>query len=53
MHAFDTDIRAEREEAILLLQQTTVIAESTGLRSEHSYDVPDAVELGAGTKSQM
>jgi hypothetical protein len=53
MHTFDTDIRAEREEPILLLQQTTVIAESTGLGSEHGHDVSDAVEFGAGTKSQM
>jgi hypothetical protein len=53
MHAFDTDIGAERQESILLLQQTTVITESTGLRPEYADDVPDAVELRTRTQSQM
>jgi hypothetical protein len=53
MHAFDTDIGAERQESIPLLHQTTVIAESIGLRPEYADDVPDAVELRTRTQGQM
>jgi hypothetical protein len=51
MHAFDADVGAEREEAILLLHQTAIIAECTGSSPENVDDIPYAIEFGAGTKS--
>jgi hypothetical protein len=53
VHPVDTHVSAEGEKAILLLHQTAIVAESGGLGPKHIDDAADAVELGAGTKSQM
>jgi hypothetical protein len=51
MHAFDADVGAEREETILLLHETAIIAECTGSSPENVDDISYAIEFGAWTKS--